>query len=435
MADASNHRLRAVSPTGVVTTFAGSGTAGTLDGTGTAARFNVPRALAWHPEGGLVGIDYGGHRIRRISAAGVVTTLAGSTTGFADGPSGLLNRPEGLAVGADGTVFVADFGGVRALLNGGLRTLVPSGAGDADGPALAARFNHPYGLALAPDGTLYVADGLNHRIRAISPDGLVSTVAGSVAGFVDATGPAARFNAPAGVAVGPDGCVYVADRVNHRIRKIAPGGVVTTLAGSTAGLADGTGGAARFNGPIGLAFDASGRLLVADTKNNVIRAVTLAGAVTTLAGSTVGSADGPAATAQFSAPQALVAAKDGTLYVAEGAGGNHRLRRISPAGEVSTLAGSTDGFADGVGAAARFSNPAGLALAADGSLVVAGGWDQRLRRVTPDGTVTTLAGGLAGYRDGVGPEARFDHPSGVAIAPDGTIFVADRNSHCIRQVR
>jgi sugar lactone lactonase YvrE len=434
VADSGNHRIRAVSPAGAVSTWAGTGVAGTTDGAAGSARFNSPRDLAFEADGSLLVLDHNSQRLRRVSTAGVVTTVAGGAPGFADGPAGTFHRPRGLATGVDGTIYVCDYSGLRAVVAQRVVTLVPNGVGSRDGARAVARFNHPYGLALAPNGDLYVSEEINHRIRAISPTGEVRTVAGSTAGFQDGSGGSASFNAPAGLAFGPDGSLVVADRVNNRIRMVSPTGGVSTLAGAAAGYADGTGAAAQFNRPIGVAVDASGRVYVADAGNHRIRVITAAGVVTTLAGSgAAGTADGPPASAAFNSPQALLLLPDGGLIVAEG--GSHRIRRVTPEGAVSTLAGSTQGAADGLGPEAAFANPSGLALEPSGSIIVSDGWGQRLRRVTPEGRVTTLAGSVAGHMDGAGATALFDHPRGLAIAPDGSLFVAERNGHVIRVVR
>jgi sugar lactone lactonase YvrE len=271
--------------TGVVSTLAGS-TRGFADGTGTAAQFWVPSAVAYDGSGNLYVADRENQRIRRVVVAtGAVTTLAGS----------------GLA-------------------------------GKADGPGPAAQFNAPSGVAYDGSGNLYVADLYNDRIRRIVvATGAVSTLAGSLAGFADGTGPAAQFNAPFGVACDGSGNLYVADRYNNRIRRVVVAtGAVSTLAGNgTAGFADGR-TLAQFNQPIGVAYDGSGNVYVADQGNQRIRRIVAAtGSVTTMAGSatsTQGSADGTGAAAQFSNPVGVACDGSGNVYVADQ--GNQRIRVV-----------------------------------------------------------------------------------------------------------
>ncbi|MBC7921362.1 MAG: hypothetical protein H7Z75_09770 [Ferruginibacter sp.] len=263
----------------------------------------------------------------------------------------------------------------------------------------------------------------------------VSTLAGgATAGFAEGTGGAAKFNDPGGLSVDASGHVYVADLRNHRIRKISPTGTVTNLAGGgTAGFADGTGEGAQFNGPSEMAMDAAGNLYVTDYFNNRIRKVTRTGVVTTLAGTgEPGYRDGPGAAAQFNRPENLAVDAAGNVYVTD----NHRLCKISPAGLVSTLAGSgTAGYVDGPATAARFDSPSGLAVDGAGNLLVADGFNHCIRRVTATGVVSTFVGnGKAGHADGSGLAARFELPSGLALDGSGNLYVADFGNGRIRKV-
>jgi hypothetical protein len=305
VADQVNNRIRKITAAGVVTTLAGSGTAGFADGTGAAAKFNKPFGVAVDGAGTVYVADQVNHRIRKVTPAGVVTTLAGSgAQNFADGTgtAAQFSNPAGVAVDGAGTVYVADGSNnrIRKITPAGVvTTLAGSGtAGSANGTGTAAQFNYPAGVALDGSGTVYVGDYNSHRIRKITPAGVVTTLAGSgTAGFADATGTAAQFNGPAAVAVDGAGNVYVGDELNHRIRKVTPAGVVTTLAGSgngvgTGGFADGTGTAAKFSNPAGVAVDGSGTVYAADARNQRIRKITPTGAATTFAGTgTQGFAD------------------------------------------------------------------------------------------------------------------------------------------------
>ena len=271
VADQGNFIIRKITPAGVVTTVAGSaGVQGTTDATGAAARFYAPSGVAVDSTGTLYVADYGNNAVRKITPAGVVTTLAGAAAQF--------NGPYGVAVDSNGYVYVAD------QFNNTIRKIAPGGAvttlagsvgvtGSSDGTGTGALFDQPLGVAVDASGDVYVADSVNRTIREISPLGMVTTLAGSAGllGSTDGTGSAARFFGPSGVAVDSAGNIYVADRLT--IRKITPGGVVSSLAGSTgsAGSSDGTGAAALFSNPLGIAVDGNDFVYIADTGNNTIR--------------------------------------------------------------------------------------------------------------------------------------------------------------------
>ncbi|NDZ14032.1 hypothetical protein C7T35_34065 [Variovorax sp. WS11] len=228
-----------------------------------------------------------------------------------------------------------------------------------------------------------------------------------------------------GVVVDAGGNVYVADYENNVIRKITPTGDASILAGSTEGWTDATGTDAQFNGPAGLAIDSSGNVYVADYDNNVIRKITPNGTVTTVAGSgSRGAADGQGAAASFDRPNGLKVDASGHIYVADAS--NHLIRKITPDGVVTTLAGSTQGFADGTGIAAQFDYPWGIALDADGNVYVADSSNNKIRKITPNGVVTTLAGsGTNGSENGFGLTAQFDDPLDVAVDASGNVYVLD----------
>ncbi|MGH2584934.1 MAG: protein kinase domain-containing protein [Dehalococcoidia bacterium] len=301
--------------------------------------------------------------------------------------------------------------------------------GFADGPIATAQFGAPPGLALGADGTLYVADQHNHRVRAISPAGAVSTVADLSAGGQ------APEDQLVGVAVDGAGVVYFIDRQNHLVYKVAPGGSPTVLAGSGRwGFADGVGTQASFASLGGIAVDAAGAIYVTDEDNHALRRITPAGEVSTVAGSPKpGFADGLGTAAQFSYPVGVAADAAGTLYVADA--GNHAIRRITPTGDVTTLAGTGEpGFADGPGRQARFNNPWAVTVDGAGNVYVADKQNHRIRRIAPDGMVTTVAGGAEGNVDGPIGRAQFSLPMGVAVDRAGAIYVADVGSASIRKI-
>ncbi len=317
------------------------------------------------------------------------------------------------------------------------------GSGSSDGTGTAARFSSLTGLAADSAGNLYVADTDNHTIRKIAVStGAVSTLAGLAgsSGSSDGTGTAARFDNPSGVAVDGAGNVYVADTLNHTLRKITSFGVVTTLAGSPGivGSIDGTGSEARFQGPQGLAIDGSGRLYVADTNNHTVRKLVLStGVATTVAGlaGNSGSADGPGGLARFDFPSGVAVDGAGNLLIADTE--NHTIRQILPSGLVSTVAGlaGASGGADGTGSAARFDAPSGVAAAPSGDLCVADTDNHTIRKVVPStGTVTTLAGlaGTPGSSDGLGSAVRFFSPTGIAADNSGNLYIADTNNDTLR---
>lgn len=324
-------------------------------------------------------------------------------------------------------------------------TLAGTGtSGRTDGPGSTATFAGPGQAALDAQGNLYVADTDNHCIRKVTPAGVVSTLAGSgTAGYLDGPAATAAFNAPKGVAVDGQGTVYVADYGNNCIRAISPAGMVSTWAGTTApGLQDGPATTARFWEPTGLACDQQGNLYVADSRNERIRQITAQRVVSTLAGSgptdvkfvTDNFADGPAAAALFYYPYGVAVDARGTVYVADYQ--NHRVRKIA-AGTVSTVAGSTGGYAEGVGSQAKLYLPTSLAVDASGVLYVADWGNGCLRRIEPTGQVSLFAGNprTLGYADGPAATSLFSRSVGIAVLPSGAVlYVADSNNRRIRQL-
>jgi len=264
-------------------------------------------------------------------------------------------------------------------------------AGFIDGPGINAQFNSPFGIVLDPAGNLYVADSRNHRIRKITPAGIVSTFAGTgVPGFVDGPGINAQFNSPKGIEIDNLGNLFVTDTGNHSVRKITPAGVVSTIAGTGgSGFANGPGISSMFSSPFGIQIDGAGDLYIADNGNHRIRKITSAGIVSTAAGTGVsGYMEGPVATAQLRGPTDVRVNSSGELFIVDQ--GNNRIRKLNSAGNISTFAGSgVNGTVDGIGVAAQFALPYRIESDADGNLYVSDISGQ-LRKINPSGVVTTL---------------------------------------------
>jgi sugar lactone lactonase YvrE len=387
--------------------------------------------------------------------------------------------PQGIAVDSSGNIYVADTVNctIRKILPSGLVTTLAGTAlneGSANGVGASAQFLGPESVTVDSAGNVYVADSLNDTIRKITPSGIVTTLAGTARtpGSANGTGTAAQFYQPEGVAADSVGNVYVTDSLNFTIRKITPSGVVTTFAGTPgkAGTADGTSASAQFGFPQGITIDGSnnvyvtdaglirkitpsgvvttlcsfaassiavdgaGNLYVANTGGQTISKIAPSGMVTTLAGvsGAAGVADGVGDLARFnfSLGPGLVVDSSGYIYVADS--GNSLIRKVTQAGSVTTLAGKAGslGSEDGTGTAAEFDYPLGLGVDNFGNIYVADSFNSTIRKITPSGIVTTLAGkaGVMGSSDGTGPEAEFGRPTAVAVDNFGNVYVNDSPS-------
>jgi len=569
VADLGNHAIRSVAPDGEVKTLAG-GKAGYLDATGTAAKFNAPYDLAVDKQGVIWVAENGGHRVRRVDAKGVVTTVAGGATGHVDGKgkaAGLPN-PVGIALDPAGGLVVTTQHAVRRVsFDGVVQTIAGKLNGFADGAGAKAKFAIPAGITFDGQGAMWLCDRLNHRIRRValpatncddangctadscdpksgcahskakpgsacedgslctigdtctsagackvgtakdcgSGDGCVLhscapttgcssksaadgakcpagsclegvcevttcagqkngtpcndnnvctlsqqcatsactpattstvwTVAGAIGGgFADGQGTSARFALPVGLAADSKGQLFVADQYNQRIRSISAGADVATVAGTGVRMyKDAKGTQAAFNMPVDVDVDGKGRVWLADNSNNRIRRIEAGGDVITVAGSIAGYADGKGAAARFYQPHAIAVDDEGTAWVGEL---GQRIRSVTPEGVVTTVAGTGKaGFADGPVAAASFYDPLGVALAPDGSIYVADRSNHRIRKVVPGGAVSTLAGnGTKGFKDGPAAKAQFSSPQDVAVGPGGDVYVADNGNHRVRRI-
>ena len=449
--DSNSHTIRKITPAGAVSTLAGMyNTAGSTDGTGSTARFNHPRGIAVDATGNLYVGDVNNYTIRKITPAGVVTTLAGTAgaSGYVNGVGAAARFQgdlQGIAVDGAGIVYVADHNNnvVRRILpDGTVSTLAGThGAYDhADGLPGVAKFKTMRGLVADGSGNLYLADVSNYVLRKISTStGATTTVAGTVGAqdHVDGIGSAARFSWTCGLSIGPDGMIYAADWSSSRIRKYNPAThEVSTVAGSGGGYLDGAAAAAKFDGPCAIVAAADGSLYVSDWAFGTIRKVS-GGQVTTFAGShfVQGNTNGDLTTATFRECDAMAFDAAGDLLVADAY--NYAIRKIS-GNQVTTLAGGTQGTTDGIGGAAKFGAlfTANLGFDATGNFYVGDSGGHTLRKVTPVGAVTTLAGtgGASGAVNGTGAAARFNNPHGTAVDGAGNVFVADTDNHAIRMV-
>jgi len=317
--------------------------------------------------------------------------------------------------------------------------IVSTFAGDGtaaylDGPLLSAKFATPSDIAISADGILYVADYNSRRIRKITGE-QVSLLAGDGHfGTRNGAGDTAQFVDPFRIEVDAGGNVYVMDQADARVRRITPAGMVSTYAGtSVSGFKDGDVSIALFRqGMGGIAMGAQGAIYIDDTQNGRIRKISATGQVSTFAGKeTRGFVDGDTSVAKFLNPNAIVFDKQGNMYVADN--GNYCIRKITPAGMVSRFTGlGMTGMADGGPGVAQFQYINDMVINNDGNLFLCDG--DRIRKVTPTGEVSTIAGSSTGYADGDGPTAKFNYPAGLAIDAEGNLYVADAMNNRVRKI-
>lgn len=455
IADTSNHRIRKINTSGVISTFAGTGTS-TFAGDGnaaTAANFNNPQSVAVDGAGNVFIADTGNARIRQVSVGGTVTTVAG--TGFAGyqsdnvaATSTRINSPRGVVPDGTGAFYILDTGNHRirkVSADGIITTVAGTGSATASGDggvATSAGVRAPTGLALDGSGNLYISDTSN-RIRKVSA-GVITTLAGTgTSGFSgDGGAPAsAQINSPQGLAVDSTGTVYVADSNNVRVRKIS-GGLISTLAGTGSSTFGGDGGDAlnaQFTDPRGVVRDSVGNVYVADGIAHRIRKISPAGTVTTLAGTGAqgySGDNGPASSAQLYNPMSIALDSSGNVYFSDL--NNHRIRKIDTSGNITTVAGNgVGGFAGDGGAAtsARIFVPYGLVVDSQGNLFIADTGNDRIRKVDTAGIITTWAGtGVSGFTNGAAASAKFNAPLGLAIDSADSLYVVDFGNNAIRKI-
>ena len=320
-----------------------------------------------------------------------------------------------------------------------VKTIAGTGEkGLKDGPALSALFYKPIRLSQKSDGTIVIADIYNNAIRTLGLDGLVTTICGTgKLGSTDGPAKSSLISHPHAVAVGLDSKVYIGEASGRKLRVIDLSGNLLTLAGSgEKGYQDGKGKEALFNTILSIAVDLDGNILACDIANNRIRKITTDGLVTTIAGTGAwGYKDGKASEAEFLMPMDVCVDKKGNIYIADI--GNHCIRKIDSNNIVTTIAGKAGvvGYVDGEGNNALFYQPHGIAVNEKGEIFVADLLNHAIRKITPEGFVTTLAGTREiGFKDGGCKYARFNRPGGVMVYRDGSIIVADIDNNALRKI-
>ncbi|MEP7362270.1 MAG: SMP-30/gluconolactonase/LRE family protein [Acidobacteriota bacterium] len=443
--------LRVIAGTGI-SGYSGDG------GPAIAAALAAPAGVAVDAAGNLYIADSENHRIRRVNAQGIIQTVAGTGTLGREGDGGpatsaQLRFPSGIGFDAAGNMFIGDRGNflIRKIDKAGIMSTyagtgsrTPSGDG---GPALSAGFGFPEFVAVDPAGNLYVSDSAAYRVRKITPNGIITTVAGTgVFGYSGDGGPgtSAAITIPQGIACDSAGNVFFADWLSQRVRRITPGGRIDTVAGTGQSNFSGDGGLATAAGlaaPVGVAIDPTGGFVIADSENARLRRVNAQNLISTIAGSgqaAVPKDGGLAVDAGLSLPFGVAVSSTGIIYVADR--GNNRVRRIDTTGKITTAAGTGDiGYSGdgGPGPAARLAYPAGLAVDFGGSLYIADRSNHRIRKVNPQGVISTFAGnGVPGAAGDGGPAATASllYPTDVAVDASGRVLIADSGNNSIRRV-
>jgi uncharacterized protein (TIGR03437 family) len=457
IADYINCRVRKVTTDGIVNTIAGTGVPNyTGDGgPATSAGTMFPDAVGVDAAGNVYVST--GNRIRKITTDGIINTFAGTADGGYSGDGGpalkaAIGIPSSIVFDAAGNLYTPD------RLNNNVRKITPDGVittvvgnggkgfGGDGGPAKSALVNTPFSATVDPSGNIFVADTFNFRVRKVGSDSNIGTVAGNATYRYTGDGGNAisATLVPAGVATDSSGNLYIADTGNNRIRKVTSAGIISTIVGNGLPSFSGDGGPAinaGLSGPRGVFVDAGNNLYIADTGNNRIRKVTPNGAITTFAG--LGPAgfsgdNGPANKAQLFRPYAMVVDGAGNVIIADS--WNNRIRKVTPDGNITTIAGngySSFGGDGGPATSAALFGPFGVAVDRGGNIYIADINNFRIRKVTPTGAISTIAGApIPGFAGDGGPasHAQFDSPYAVAVDGAGNLFVSDISNHRIRKI-
>jgi trimeric autotransporter adhesin len=468
VADMLANVVRVIAPTGSISTYAGQGTEGYTGDGGAAvqAQLNSPMGLALDSAGNLYIADSGNNVVREVSKSGSITTVAGNGSQGYSGDGGAataaaLDQPEGVRVAPSGLLYIADtFNNRVRVVSGGIiqtaaGTGVSSYSGDGGLAATAGLFL-PTDVATDSGGNLYIADYGNSRIRQVA-QGRIQTVVGSASTtviFNQAPATSIRLNGPTGLAVDSSGEIFIAEGGigtgsglaigDYKIWEVNGAGVVSTAAGNGIENFGGDGGpatAAQLNMPSNMVFDTVGNLYIADSANNRVRKVSPSGVITTVAGNGVAGYagdGGSGASAMLNDPEGLASDIDGNVYIADTQ--NNRIRKLLPGGTIITIAGNGNAsfYGDGGPAnAASIHAPEAIYSAGGGHIYIADTGNQRVRELLPDGTITTVAGnGAQGVAGDGGPatSAQLSLPVGVALDAAGNLYIADKGNNRVRMV-
>ncbi len=463
-ADAGNHVVRKVDPSGIITTIAGTGTSGSGgDGSAaTAATLNFPVGVAIDTSGNLYISDYNANVIRKIDVSGIITTIAGTGTAGYNGDgiaatAAQLDQPTHIVTSAHGDLYVTDASNHRirrinlttGIISTAVGTGLPGNGGD-NGPATIAQINIPRGITIDHSGNLYFTDVGENVIRKVNiPTGTITAFAGIAGppGYTGDGGPAtaATLNVPDGITSDSAGNVFFCDRLSKVVRRVLTDGTISTVAGNDHDLFCGDGGPAteaELDSPMASAFDAAGNLYIADYGNNCVRVVHSSGGISTFAGDALATAGfsgdgGPATAAKLDHPKGVAVDAAGNVYISDA--GNSCIRIVHTSGNISTYAGTplTAGYSGDGGSAlsAHMSDPTGLAIDSVGNLYVSDAGNHALRVVHTSGGISGLAGnGIAGSGGdgGAAASAQLVYPMGLAFDASGNLYVADSGDARVR---